>query len=74
MDNKKMYDAGLTVDEEIRCAVCGELLKLHPVTFSYMDHAFPVELPACEKCAMVYVPEELARGKILHVERSLEDK
>ena len=37
-------------------------------------NAFPVELPVCPKCGFIYVPEELALGKVLTVERSLEDK
>ena len=28
----------------------------------------------CPKCGFVYVPEELALGKVLAVERALEDK
>ena len=74
MDNNKQYDAGVGASEDILCGKCGGALTLSPVTFSYLDHAFPVELPACKRCGMVYVPEELAKGKILHVERSLEDK
>ena len=35
---------------------------------------FPVEMPVCPKCGFVYVPEELALGKVLAVERALEDK
>ena len=34
----------------------------------------PVELPLCPVCGFVYVPEELAVGKVLAVEKALEDK
>ncbi|MCP1109638.1 putative C2H2 Zn-finger protein [Lachnospiraceae bacterium PF1-21] len=63
-------------DEEVnlRCAKCDLPLETRSVTLSYMDSAFPVGLPACPKCGMVYIPEELARGRMLHVEQSLEDK
>jgi hypothetical protein len=74
MDDNKKYDAEISASDDVMCAKCGIALVMSPVTFSYLDHAFPVELPACEKCGMIYVPEELAKGKILHVERSLEDK
>ena len=74
MDRQKTYDAGVSGDEGLRCARCGEPLVLSPVTFTYLGHAFPVELPACEACGLVFVPEELAKGRILHVERSIEDK
>ena len=33
-----------------------------------------VELPVCPGCGFVYVPEELAMGKVLSVEKALEDK
>ena len=31
-------------------------------------------LPVCPVCGFVYVPEELALGKVLSVEKALEDK
>ena len=42
--------------------------------FTYLDNGFPVELPVCPVCGFVYVPEELALGKVLSVEKALEDK
>ena len=42
--------------------------------FMYLDNGFPVELPVCPVCGFVYVPEELALGKVASVERALEDK
>lgn len=63
-------------DDEIKlcCAKCQKRLVPRPVTLSYMDSAFPVELPACPVCGLVFIPESLARGRILHVEKALEDK
>ena len=51
-------------------------VKLHKgkAKFMYLDNGFPVELPVCPKCGFVYVPEELALGKVLSVEKALEDK
>jgi hypothetical protein len=40
----------------------------------YMGSRFEVELPACERCGFILVPEDLALGKMLEVERILEDK
>ena len=34
----------------------------------------PGEVPLCPVCGFVYVPEELAVGKVLAVEKALEDK
>lgn len=73
MDNKT-YETGVTGTEGLVCLKCDIPLEMLPVTLSYMNSAFPAELPACPKCGMLYIPEELATGKILHVEKSLEDK
>lgn len=74
MGESKSYDAGKIDYVNLVCDKCGEKLIPRRVTLSYMNAAFPVELPACPKCGMVFIPEELAKGRILHVEKSLEDK
>ena len=56
------------------CRKCGVGLVKANAVFGYLDNAFPVELPVCPKCGFVYVPEELAMGKVLSVEKVLEDK
>lgn len=58
----------------ILCLKCKIPLLSGKVTVQYMESAFPVELPRCPKCGMVYVPETLANGKMLEVEKALEDK
>ena len=40
----------------------------------FLESGFPFEMPVCPKCGVVYVPEELGLGKVLAVERALEDK
>ncbi len=60
--------------EKLICQKCKVPLVKGSATFAYLDNAFPVELPVCPKCGFVYVPEELALGKVLSVERALEDK
>ena len=57
-----------------RCLKCGVPLVKGDAVFGYLDNAFPVELPVCPKCGFVFVPEELAMGKVLSVEKVLEDK
>jgi Zn-finger nucleic acid-binding protein len=59
---------------EIRCLKCDVALQQGTVTFEYMDSRFPVELPICPTCGAVFVPEDLAIGKMQQVERMLEDK
>ena len=65
-----------TIDPQgkLKCCKCGVPLIKGKAKFLYLDNGFPVELPVCPRCGFVYVPEELALGKVASVERSLEDK
>lgn len=56
------------------CAKCGISLTLGKVTLAYLGSTFPVELYKCSQCGLVYIPEELANGKMKQVEAALEDK
>ena len=56
------------------CDKCNEKLEMKKTNILYLDAEFQVELLKCPKCGMVFIDEELARGKILEVEKSLEDK
>ena len=65
---------GIEENTEWKCLVCNELLKLDKVRIDYMNGSFTVMLPCCPKCGMALVPEEVALGKMLEVEKLLEDK
>jgi len=56
------------------CGKCKLPLKLGKVTATYLGSEFPVELWKCHGCGKIFVPEELAIGKMLRVEQALEDK
>jgi hypothetical protein len=56
------------------CDNCGIPLVLGKVDVSYLGNSFPVDLLKCPKCDLVMIPEELALGKMLEVEKGLEDK
>jgi len=56
------------------CDKCKLDLVPGSVTVSYLGKSFPVELMKCPGCGIVYVPEDLAMGKMLQVEQALEDK
>ena len=58
----------------LECMKCPVPLIKGKAKFMYLDNGFPVELPVCPVCVFVYVPEELALGKVLSVEKALEDK
>ena len=57
-----------------RCQKCGAELEKRLVTVKYLNGNFEVDLMSCPCCKMVLITEELALGKMLEVERGLEDK
>lgn len=56
------------------CSKCNEELKKSLVKVKYLNGNFEVELLKCPKCGMVLITEDLALGKMLEVEKGLEDK
>ena len=56
------------------CARCGVPLEAGKVTVEYLGSAYPVDLWKCPQCGLVMVPEELALGRMVEVEKTLEDK
>ena len=68
---------GVTISGEAPtwvCARCGEPLTRGPVEIAYLGSGFPVELWHCPSCGLVLIPEELALGRMVEVEKMLEDK
>jgi RNase P subunit RPR2 len=56
------------------CGKCNLPLVLGKVTATYLGSEFPIELWECPGCGKIFVPEELAIGKMLRVEQALENK
>lgn len=56
------------------CNRCKASLKVQKVRLQYIATIFAVDLPACPKCGMILIAEELAVGKMAEVEQALEDK
>jgi ribosomal protein S27AE len=56
------------------CGKCRIPLVRGLVNITYMKSSFPVELPRCPRCGFTFIPPELAMGKMLEVEKILEDK
>ena len=73
MDEAK-YRPELTGLPEIRCRKCDLPMEPAETYFEYLDHSFHTKLLRCPNCGEVYIPEELARGKMAEVEQNLEDK
>ena len=73
-EKEKYYERYETQKGAYICAKCNIPLEPGKVILQYMGNDFPVELPKCPQCGQALIPEELALGKILQVERALEDK
>lgn len=58
----------------ILCAKHGVELEPGKVEVTYQGHTFPVDMLSCPVCGLALVPEDLARGRMLEVEQTLEEK
>ena len=56
------------------CFKCNVPLEEKEVNLYYMSLTFHAKLPVCPICDMIYLSEELARGKAAKVEMEMEDK
>ena len=56
------------------CDKCKKALQLSKVKVCYLGGNFEVELMKCPECGAVFISEDLALGKMLEVEKGLEDK
>jgi hypothetical protein len=61
-------------ETEWLCANCNVPLETGKVDVAYLGNAFPVDLLKCPNCGLVLIPEDLALGKMVEVEKQLEDK
>jgi hypothetical protein len=56
------------------CGKCRSPLETAPVNVNYLGSGYPVDLLICKSCKRPLVPAELALGKMLEVEKLMEDK
>lgn len=63
-----------SVKTEWLCSKCDVPLETGKVEVKYLGSSFPVDLLRCPKCGQVFIPEELAVGKMAEVEKMMEDK
>jgi hypothetical protein len=42
--------------------------------FSYLGMSFSHEVMCCPKCGKVFIPKELAKGRMAEVEKAMEEK
>ena len=64
----------IRVDDTLICTGCDVEMAPQKVTLSYMGYAFSATMPRCPVCGYVYIPEEIAKGRMGEVERQLEEK
>jgi hypothetical protein len=58
----------------VTCANHGVPLELGKIDMTYQGHTFPVDVLCCPVCGLALIPEELAKGRMLEVEQTLEEK
>lgn len=56
------------------CVKCQVSLEAGKVQIAYLSNTFSAELQRCPVCGQVFIPEELALGRMAEVEKTLEDK
>jgi hypothetical protein len=56
------------------CNRCKVPVEVQKVRLQYIKTIFAVDLPACPRCGMILIDEELATGKMAEAEQTLEDK
>lgn len=61
-------------DQRIICGKCQLPLAGARTRLTYQGVSFEAELPRCPGCGQVFVPEDLALGKMHELEITLEDK
>ena len=69
-----MADRVIPEEHDYECGKCGIPLTPDKVSVSYLGSTFTVDLLKCKSCGHVLITEDLALGKMLEVEKTLEDK
>jgi ribosomal protein S27AE len=57
-----------------KCGKCGVPLVVKKTSFSYLGRTFTHEVQRCPECGNVFIPRELAEGRMAEVEQQMEDK
>ena len=56
------------------CDRCKIEMRPMDTQFNYLKRSFRHKALRCPACRQVYIPEDLARGRMRAVEKTLEDK
>lgn len=60
--------------EEIKCFKCKKKLEEREVCFQYLGRELFYKILSCPECGQVFIPENLAKGKMKQVEMMIEGK
>jgi hypothetical protein len=60
--------------EGVMCAKHCVPLEPGKIELTYQGHTFPVDMLCCPVCGEMWIPEDVAKGKMLEVEQTLEEK
>jgi hypothetical protein len=63
-----------SIDSGWMCHRCHEPLEIQKIRLQYARVIFALDLPACPRCGIILISEELATGKMAEAEQILEDK
>jgi hypothetical protein len=61
-------------ESSILCAKHRVPLEEGKINVTYQGHTYPVDVLRCPICGQALIPEELAKGRMLEVEQTLEEK
>ena len=61
-------------EKKLMCSFCNVEMEMKKTQFEYLNHIFSTDILRCPKCGTSFIPEELARGRMVEVESQLEDK
>ena len=60
--------------EGMICQKCNEPMVLKRTGFTYIGRTFHTEVLQCPTCGLVFVPQDLVKGRMKEVESLMEDK
>jgi uncharacterized protein with PIN domain len=60
--------------KQVICCKCNIPLELGKTEISYQGYQLTADLLRCPGCGQVFISEELVKGRMLEVEKELEEK
>lgn len=61
-------------NKKMICEKCDVQMEPMEARFKYLKRDFQHKVLRCPKCGQVYIPKDLAKGRMKEVETALEDK